>query len=84
MYSVGLIFGKFHRRGVESVAARELVLRSRGATAQLRHVGYVSVCRGAATTRVTTNDDACAEYSRSTRKQIMSCVTRVMHLAPQA
>jgi hypothetical protein len=55
-----LVFGKFHRRGVESAAARELVLRSRGATAQLRHVGYVSACRGAATTRVTTND-ACAE-----------------------
>ena len=29
--------------------------------AQLRQVGYVSVCRGAATTRVRTNDDACAE-----------------------
>ena len=29
--------------------------------AQLRQVGYVCVCRGAATTRVRTNDDACAE-----------------------
>ena len=56
-----MIFGKFHRRGVESVSARELVLRSRGTMAQLRQVGYVCVCRGAATTRVRTNDDACAE-----------------------
>ena len=56
-----MIFGKFHRRGVESVSARELVLRSRGTMAQLRQMGYVSVCRGAATTRVRTNDDACAE-----------------------
>ena len=67
-----LIFGKFHRRGVESVAARELVLRSRGATAQLRHVGYVSVCRGAATTRVTTMTTRARKYGRATRKQIMS------------